>query len=85
MKVNHLKSKSVSHTLYCPRNKHTGEYVTERYESTDDIFEAIGWGSIKQCEEDITHFDEPEDWEVAIKIVTMTMLDVADGGDVDED
>lgn len=85
MKVNHLKSKSKSNVLYCPRNKHTGEYVTERYEPTEDIFEAIGWKSIKLCEEDITHFDEPEDWEVAIKIVNMTMLDVDNGGDVDED
>lgn len=84
MKVNHLKSTSKSSVLYCPRNKTTGEYVTDRYEPTDDIYEAIGWKTIKLCKEDITHFDEPEEWEVAIKVVTMTMFDCADG-DVDED
>ena len=60
--------------LYCPRNKNTGEYVTERYEPTEDIFEAIGWRTPELCKKDIASFDEPDEWEVAKKITTMTMI-----------
>lgn len=29
--------------LYCPMTKKTHEFITERYERTKDIFEAVGW------------------------------------------
>lgn len=60
-----------THKLFCPRNKITGEFVDERYNLTRDIFEAIGWGTKELCEKDIQDFDEPEEWEVAIKFVDM--------------
>lgn len=60
--------------LYCPRNIKTGEYVTERYEPAEDIFEAIGWNTPELCKRDIATFDEPDEWEVAKKITTMIMV-----------
>lgn len=60
--------------LFCPRKKKTGEYVTERYELTEDIFEAIGWGTKEDCLKDIKNMDFPKEWEVVQKVVCMMMF-----------
>lgn len=59
-----------SSVLYCPKLKDKKEYVDERYNPTEDIFEAIGWKTKEQCERDIKDFDVPEDYEIVKKVTT---------------
>lgn len=67
-------NKNQTSMLYCPMTKKTQEFVTERYERTKDIFEAVGWSTLKQCIEDIENMDEPENWTYAIKITNVNMI-----------
>lgn len=62
------------HYLYCPMNKKTNEFVTERYEQTHNIFEAIGWETEELCKKDIEEFDEPKEWTTVIKIIEETVI-----------
>lgn len=59
--------------LYCPKLKNENQYVDEKYNPTDDIFEAIGWKTKEQCQKDIQDFDEPEDYTIVKKITTVTI------------
>lgn len=62
-----------SSTLYCPKLKEKKQYVDERYNPTEDIFEAIGWKTKELCNKDIQDFDNPEDYEIVKKITTVRM------------
>lgn len=74
VKENVLQTKSS--VLYCPKLKAKKEYVDERYNPTEDIFEAIGWKTKEQCEEDIKDFDVPEDYEIVKKITTVRIVKI---------
>lgn len=62
------------HYLYCPMKKKTNEFVTERYELTNNIFEAIGWETEELCKKDIAEMDEPKEWTIVIKIIEETAI-----------
>ncbi len=74
VKENVLQTKSS--VLYCPKLKAKKEYVDERYNPTEDIFEAIGWKTKEQCEKDIKDFDVPEDYEIVKKITTVRIVKI---------
>lgn len=71
-----VESKTIStktSILYCPKLKTKNQYVDEKYNPTEDIFEAIGWKTEDQCSKDIQCFDTPEDYTIIKKITTVTM------------
>jgi len=74
VKENVIQTKSS--ILYCPKLKAKKEYVDERYNPTEDIFEAIGWKTKEQCEKDIKDFDVPEDYEIVKKITTVRIVKI---------
>lgn len=59
--------------LYCPKLKNKNQFVDEKYNPTDDIFEAIGWKTKEQCSKDIQEFDTPEDYIIVKKITTVNI------------
>lgn len=63
--------KTKTSTLYCPKLKNENQFVDEKYNPTEDIFEAIGWKTEEQCKKDIQNFDIPEEYEIVKKIVTV--------------
>lgn len=60
--------------LYCPKLKGKEQYVDERYNPTEDIFEAIGWKTKEQCYKDIQDFDVPADYEIVKKVTTVRIV-----------
>ena len=63
-----------SSLLFVYRNKTTGEYVDEDGNLTEDIYEAIGYKDIEDAKEYLSIFDEPDEWYIVKKIVTMNIV-----------
>lgn len=59
--------------LYCPKLKNKNQFVDEKYNPTDDIFQAIGWKTEEQCNKDIQEFDSPENYMIVKKITTVNI------------
>lgn len=72
MKERILESKSS--VLYIFRNKETGEYVDENYDSTENIYEAIGYADKEKAIKEIDNFDEPCNWYIVTKVINMTVI-----------
>lgn len=60
-------------TIYCAKLKNENQYLDERYNLTEDIFEAIGWKTKELCYKDIQKFDNPNDYTIVKKITTVKM------------
>lgn len=59
--------------LYCPKLKNENQYIDEKYNPTEDIFEAIGWKTKELCNKDIQELDKPEDYIIVKKITTVNI------------
>lgn len=63
-----------SSILYVFRNRETGEFVDEDGNPTDDIYEAVGHPNYSEAQEALNTFDEPEEWYIVTKIITMQII-----------
>lgn len=66
--------KSKTSILYIYRNKETGEFVDEDGNPTDDIFDAVGYPLYSEALKSLETFDEPEEWYIVTKIITMQVI-----------
>jgi len=71
MNALYVKSK----VLYVYMNKETNEFVDEDFNPTDNIFEATGYDNYDTAVKALENFDEPEDWTVVSKVITITIID----------
>lgn len=63
--------------LYVYMNKNF-EFVDEQGNITDDIFEAAGYTDLDRAIKERKDFDEPNEWKIVKKKVTMTLEEIVD-------
>lgn len=68
---------SKENILYIFMNKNF-EFTDEQGNITEDIFEAAGYVDLERAREEREKFDEPEEWKIVKKRITMTLEEIVD-------
>ena len=63
--------------LYIFMNKNF-EFIDEEGNITDDIFEAAGYTDLDRAIKEREEFDEPHEWKIVKKRITMTLEEIVD-------
>ena len=63
--------------LYIHMNKNF-EFIDEQGNITDDIFEAAGCTDLDRAIKEREEFDEPHEWKIVKKRITMTLEEIVD-------
>lgn len=63
--------------LYVYMNKNF-EFIDEQGNITDDIFETAGYADLDRAIKERKDFDEPHEWKIVKKKVTMTLEEIVD-------
>ena len=63
--------------LYIYINKNF-EFIDEEGNITDDIFEAAGYTDLDKVIKEREEFDEPHEWKIVKKRITMTLEEIVD-------
>lgn len=63
--------------LYIYMNKNF-EFIDEEGNITDDIFEAAGYKGLDRAIKEREEFDEPNEWKIVKKRITMTLEEIVD-------
>ena len=63
--------------LYICMNKNF-EFIDEEGNITDDIFEAAGYTDLDRAIKEREEFDEPHEWKIVKKRITMTLEEIVD-------
>ncbi len=54
------------------------EFVDERGNIVEDIIEAAGYESLERAREEREEFDEPEEWKIVKKKITIELEEIVD-------